>query len=106
MEFWHGTPQGKFMLNLAFGQSKYYIDNLSENVKRGLRQKLRRGERPGLAPLGYLAESVMVVEKSVENRGRKFTVSRMERVTGIGPVARPWEGRILPLYYTRDRRYT
>ncbi len=53
--FWfEDTPQGKFMLNIAFGQSKYFIDNLSENVKRGLRQKLRRGEYPGWAPLGYL----------------------------------------------------
>ena len=52
--FWfENTPQGKFMLNIAFGQSKYYIDNLSENVKRGIRQKLRRGEFPGWAPLGY-----------------------------------------------------
>ena len=52
--FWfEPTPQGKFMLNIAFGQSKYYIDNLSENVKRGLRQKLRRGEWPGWAPVGY-----------------------------------------------------
>ena len=55
--FWfEDTPQGKFMLNIAFGQSKYFIDNLSENVKRGLRQKLRRGEYPGWAPLGYLNE--------------------------------------------------
>ncbi len=53
--FWFdNTPQGKFMLNIAFGQSKYYIDNLSENVKRGIRQKLRRGEWPGPAPVGYL----------------------------------------------------
>ena len=53
--FWFdNTPQGKFMLNIAFGQSKYYIDNLSENVKRGIRQKLRRGEFPGWAPTGYL----------------------------------------------------
>src|SRR3989338_6391289 len=53
--FWfEPTPQGKFMLNLAFGQSKYYVDSLSENTKRGLRQKVRRGERPGLAPIGYL----------------------------------------------------
>ncbi len=42
------------MLNIAFGQSKYYVDNLSENVKRGLRQKVRRGEYPGIAPTGYL----------------------------------------------------
>ena len=52
--FWFdNTPQGKFMLNIAFGQSKYYVDNLSENVRRGIRQKLRRGQWPGLAPLGY-----------------------------------------------------
>jgi DNA invertase Pin-like site-specific DNA recombinase len=55
--FWfEPTPQGKFMLNIAFGQSKYFVDNLSENTKRGLRQKLRRGELPGYAPLGYLNE--------------------------------------------------
>ncbi|MEK7136737.1 MAG: recombinase family protein, partial [Patescibacteria group bacterium] len=53
--FWfEPTPQGKFMLNIAFGQSKYYVDNLSENVKRGIRQKLRRGEWCWSAPLGYL----------------------------------------------------
>ena len=48
------TAQGKFMLSIAFGQSKYYIDNLSENVRRGLREKLRRGEWTGWAPWGYM----------------------------------------------------
>lgn len=53
--FWYeNTTQGEFMLNITFGQSKYYIDSLSENVKRGLRQKVRRGEYPGLAPVGYI----------------------------------------------------
>jgi site-specific DNA recombinase len=53
--FWfENTPQGKFMLNIAFGQSKYYVDNLSENIRRGHRAKLRRGVYPGSAPLGYL----------------------------------------------------
>ncbi|MEK7534291.1 MAG: recombinase family protein [Patescibacteria group bacterium] len=53
--FWfENTPQGKFMLGMAFNQSKYYVDNLSENVKRGNRQKLRRGEWPNQAPFGYL----------------------------------------------------
>ena len=55
--FWFdNTPQGKFMLSIAFSQSKYYVDNLSENVKRGNRQKLRRGEWPSKAPLGYVNE--------------------------------------------------
>jgi site-specific DNA recombinase len=53
--FWfENTPQGKFMLNIAFGQSKYYVDNLSENIRRGHRAKLRRGVYPGSAPIGYL----------------------------------------------------
>ena len=56
--FWfEPTPQGLFMLQVAFGQSKYYSDNLSENVKRGFRQKLRRGEWPAKAPLGYINNS-------------------------------------------------
>jgi DNA invertase Pin-like site-specific DNA recombinase len=58
--FWfENTPQGKFMLSIAFGQSKYYVDNLSENVKRGLRQKVRRGEYPGVAPTGYLNDKAV-----------------------------------------------
>jgi site-specific DNA recombinase len=53
--FWfENTSQGKFMLSIAFGQSKYYVDNLSENTKRGLRQKVRRGEYPSHAPIGYI----------------------------------------------------
>jgi len=53
--FWFDpTPQGKFMLSIAFGQSKYYVDNFSENIKRGHRQKLKNGLWPQMAPLGYL----------------------------------------------------
>ncbi len=65
--FWfESTSQGKFMLSIAFGQSKYYVDNLAENTKRGLRQKVRRGECPGRAPLGYINDvrtKTIVVDK-------------------------------------------
>ena len=65
--FWcDSTSQGKFMLNMAFGQSKYYVDSLSENTKRGLRQKVRRGEYPGLSPVGYINDSrtkTIVIDK-------------------------------------------
>jgi len=65
--WFENTPQGKFMLNIAFGQSKYYVDSLSENVKRGLRQKVRRGEYPSIAPVGYLNDvrlkTIMVDKK-------------------------------------------
>jgi site-specific DNA recombinase len=53
--FWfEPTPQGLFMLQIAFGQSKYYVDALRENVTRGMRQKVRNGVWPSKAPLGYL----------------------------------------------------
>ena len=52
--FWfENTPQGKYMLANEFNSSKQYVDNLSVNTKRGLRQKVRRGEMPGVAPIGY-----------------------------------------------------
>src|SRR6202142_859455 len=55
--FWfEPTPQGKFMLSVAFGQAKYYTDNLRENILRGIRQKTRRGELSRKAPPGYFNE--------------------------------------------------
>ena len=48
------NSQGKFMLSIIFGYSKYYVDSLSENVRRGYRTKVLHGWLPGLAPLGYL----------------------------------------------------
>lgn len=48
------TPHGKFNLSIAFGFSKMFIDRLSEDVKRGIREKVRRGEFPGPAPQGYI----------------------------------------------------
>jgi site-specific DNA recombinase len=48
------NSQGKFMLSIIFGYSKYYVDSLSENVLRGYRAKVQQGWLPGLAPLGYL----------------------------------------------------
>jgi len=52
--WFENTPQGKLMLHSDFGFSKYYVDSLSENTKRGLREKVRRGEYPGPAPIGYI----------------------------------------------------
>ena len=73
--FWFdSTPQGKFMLNIAFGQSKYYVDNLSENIRRGIRQKLRNGIWPAYAPLGYINDKekrCIVVDKEKAKYIRK-----------------------------------
>jgi hypothetical protein len=44
------------MLSITFGYSKYYVDSLSENVRRGYRTKIQSGWLPARAPLGYLNE--------------------------------------------------
>ena len=51
--YFEANPQGIFNLSLAFNFGKLYVDNLSQNVKRGIREKVRRGEFPGPAPIGY-----------------------------------------------------
>ncbi len=48
------NPQGKFMLSIIFGYSKYYVDSLSENIRRGNRTKIELGWLPKMAPTGYL----------------------------------------------------
>ena len=76
--FWFDpTPQGKFMLSIAFGQSKYYIDNLSENIKRGHRQKLKNGLWPQMAPLGYL-NNKETKQIFVDNEKAKFIKKAFE----------------------------
>ncbi len=100
--FWfEPTPQGLFMLQVAFGQSKYYSDNLSENVKRGIRQKLRRGEWPGLAPFGYVNNpktrniepdplKAKIIKKAFEEfaQGRHTLKSLGERMSFWGLVSK------------------
>ena len=39
---------------LEFGMAQKYVDDLSKNVKRGLRTKAEMGWRPGLTPPGYM----------------------------------------------------
>lgn len=67
------NPQGKFMLSIIFGYSKYYVDNLSENVKRGNRAKLLRGWRPNHAPTGYIND---VATKTIVRDDERFVLVR------------------------------
>lgn len=52
----HNNSNDKFLMQLEFGMAKKYVDDLSDNVKRGNRMKLEKGWMPGRAPLGYLNE--------------------------------------------------
>src|SRR5580698_3254109 len=44
------TSQGKLNLAMLFGMSKYYVDALSENIRRGQRQKVQHGIWPAMPP--------------------------------------------------------
>ena len=85
------TPQGKFMLSIMFTNSKYYVDNLSQNVNRGIRNKIENGWLSNMAPCGYL-----------NNREAKIIIADPERfplvqemwrlmLTGAYTPRRIWE---------------
>src|SRR3989344_863527 len=42
-----------FRFTIGVSLAKYYSDAISDNVKRAQEQKLRKGEWPGKAPVGY-----------------------------------------------------
>jgi len=42
------------LMYIEFGMAQKYVDDLSKNVKRGLKTKVENGWRPSTAPLGYL----------------------------------------------------
>lgn len=63
----------KFMMQIEFGTAKKYVDDLSDNVRRGLRAKLERGWLPGLPPLGYLNEPK---ERSIVKDPERFPLVR------------------------------
>jgi len=42
------------LMYIEFGMAQKYIDDLSKNVKRGLKTKVENGWYPGVAPAGYL----------------------------------------------------
>jgi site-specific DNA recombinase len=42
------------LMYIEFGMAQKYVDDLSKNVKRGLKTKVQNGWYPGVAPIGYL----------------------------------------------------
>ncbi len=48
------TPQGQFMRDIQLSTAKYYLVNLSQEVKKGMEEKVAQGGFPHRAPTGYL----------------------------------------------------
>jgi site-specific DNA recombinase len=45
--------QDKFMHDIHVAVAKHYVENLKEEVKKGMREKAEQGIYPGRAPIGY-----------------------------------------------------
>ena len=73
----------KFMHGIQVLMAKQYVDNLSEEVKKGLREKAEQGHWPGVAHVGY-----------INNR----TTRRIEVDPGRGPLV----ARVFALYAMGD----
>ncbi len=78
------TPFGSYyphdnVLTLAveFGTANQFIRNLSEDIKRGNKTKLEKGELPGPAPLGYL-DNPLTKLKTIDPVKGKFIQKAFE----------------------------
>ena len=54
----HSRSHEKFIHGIKVLMAKNYIDNLSEETRKGLLEKAEEGEFPALAPLGYKHDKV------------------------------------------------
>jgi DNA invertase Pin-like site-specific DNA recombinase len=76
------------LMYIEFGMAQKYIDDLSKNVKRGLKTKVEKGWYPGQAPLGYANDLTRAKgEKRVSKDPRRFRQLR-----------RMWELMLTGLY--------
>ncbi|HEV3057952.1 MAG TPA: recombinase family protein [Vicinamibacterales bacterium] len=48
----------KLMHNIKVAMAKNYVDNLGEEVKKGMREKAEQGHWPSMAPIGYVNNPV------------------------------------------------
>lgn len=105
-QVFRNTPNDKFLLNLFCSQAKLENDNKGEDVKRGLRDRIRVGVFPGRAPVGYIndkyaergTKTILVDPERFDTVRRMFglmltgnyTVAKMFRL-----VSKEWKFKIL-----------
>src|SRR4029077_13162612 len=76
------------LMYIEFGMAQKYVDDLSKNVKRGLKTKLGQGWQPGVASVGYL-------NHTVKQTGEKIIINDPER---FPLVRKMWELMLTGLY--------
>ena len=74
----------KFMHLIKVGMAKQYIDNLSEEVKKGIAQKCKEGYYPAKAPIGY----------------KNFTLPSKKKIIVIDEDVAPYIQKAFTFYLT------
>ena len=69
----HSRSHEKFIHGIKVLMAKNYIDNLSEETRKGLLEKAEEGEFPALAPLGYRHDKV---NKTIELDEKRAPIIR------------------------------
>lgn len=65
------------LMYIEFGMAQKYVDDLSKNVKRGLKTKTENGWHPGVAPAGYLNHhDPMTGENTIVKDPKRFPLIR------------------------------
>jgi DNA invertase Pin-like site-specific DNA recombinase len=79
---------------LEFGMAQKYVDDLSRNVKRGLKTKAEMGWFPGPTPPGYLNRTQPNGHKTIVKEPKRFPIIRKGwelMLTGKHTPADVWE---------------
>ena len=72
----HGDDN-TILMYIEFGMAQKYVDDLSKNVKRGIRMKIEKGWCPGKAPIGYLNHTIKLTgEKTIIKDPERFSMVR------------------------------
>ena len=86
------------LMYIEFGMAQKYVDDLSKNVKRGLKTKIENGWYPGIAPAGYL-------NTTIKATGENTLIKDPER---FPLIRRMWDlmltGRYTPAQILEDRQ--
>ncbi|MBO5870358.1 MAG: recombinase family protein [Clostridia bacterium] len=86
----NSKSQDKFMHGIRVLMAKNYIDNLSEEIRKGLKEKAEQGFYPSKAPVGY--------KNKVLESGRRIIVT--------DPATAPFVKQAFELYGTGRYTYT
>jgi DNA invertase Pin-like site-specific DNA recombinase len=97
------TGNDKFWMQLEFGMAKKYVDDLSENVKRGNRAKLEQGWLPGVPPIGYIND--LATKTIIPDPERFDLVRKMWDLALAGEPLATIRRRANEQWHFRSRRF-